>query len=67
MNEATIGRTCTAVASLGYLPGPVVPNPHNVSRNDPCPCRSGKKFKKCCATARKVVVTHIGAQANEDR
>jgi uncharacterized protein YecA (UPF0149 family) len=20
-----------------------------VSRNDPCPCGSGKKFKKCCA------------------
>ena len=25
-------------------------NPHkNVGRNDPCPCGSGKKFKKCCA------------------
>lgn len=24
-------------------------NPHrNVGRNDPCPCGSGKKFKKCC-------------------
>jgi hypothetical protein len=21
----------------------------NVPRNDPCPCGSGKKFKKCCA------------------
>jgi hypothetical protein len=21
----------------------------NVRRNDPCPCGSGKKFKKCCA------------------
>lgn len=20
----------------------------NVGRNDPCPCSSGKKFKKCC-------------------
>lgn len=20
----------------------------NVGRNDPCPCDSGKKFKKCC-------------------
>lgn len=19
-----------------------------VGRNDPCPCRSGKKYKKCC-------------------
>jgi len=22
-----------------------------VGRNDPCPCGSGKKYKKCCATA----------------
>lgn len=32
------------------LPGgePAI-NPHrNVGRNDPCPCGSGKKFKKCC-------------------
>jgi hypothetical protein len=27
-------------------------NPYkNVGRNDPCPCGSGKKFKKCCLTA----------------
>ncbi len=27
-------------------------NPHrNVGRNDPCPCGSGKKFKKCHAGA----------------
>ena len=24
-------------------------NTKNVSRNDPCPCGSGKKWKKCCA------------------
>jgi SEC-C motif-containing protein len=23
--------------------------PQKVGRNDPCPCGSGKKFKKCCA------------------
>ena len=23
----------------------------NVGRNDPCPCGSGKKFKKCCLAA----------------
>jgi len=23
----------------------------NVGRNDPCPCGSGRKFKKCCLTA----------------
>lgn len=21
---------------------------HSAKRNDPCPCGSGKKFKKCC-------------------
>jgi hypothetical protein len=32
-------------------PQPLVPNPHhNIGRNDPCPCGSGKKFKKCCLT-----------------
>nr|WP_283815235.1 DUF1186 domain-containing protein [Bradyrhizobium sp. JYMT SZCCT0180] len=32
-------------------PWPITPahNPlRNVGRNDPCPCGSGKKFKKCC-------------------
>jgi preprotein translocase subunit SecA len=24
------------------------PAGHEVGRNDPCPCGSGKKFKKCC-------------------
>ncbi|MDP6688023.1 MAG: SEC-C metal-binding domain-containing protein, partial [Alphaproteobacteria bacterium] len=23
-------------------------NQSKVGRNDPCPCGSGKKFKKCC-------------------
>ncbi|MEI6562868.1 MAG: SEC-C metal-binding domain-containing protein [bacterium] len=23
-------------------------NPNGRKRNDPCPCGSGKKFKKCC-------------------
>lgn len=23
-------------------------------RNDPCPCGSGKKFKKCCGTTKKL-------------
>ena len=25
-----------------------VPTGHTVGRNDPCPCGSGKKYKKCC-------------------
>ena len=33
-------------------PGVPVPNPYaSVGRNDPCPCGSGKKFKKCHGAA----------------
>ena len=28
---------------------PITNNEEKVGRNDPCPCGSGKKFKKCCA------------------
>jgi uncharacterized protein YecA (UPF0149 family) len=32
-----------------YLPATPVINPYRqVGRNDPCPCGSGQKFKKCC-------------------
>jgi preprotein translocase subunit SecA len=36
----------------GYRSGYVKPNPirvgDKIGRNDPCPCGSGKKYKKCC-------------------
>jgi len=32
--------------ALRNSPAPV--NWHRIGRNDPCPCGSGKKFKKCC-------------------
>jgi uncharacterized protein YchJ len=28
--------------------------PAKVGRNDPCPCGSGKKFKKCCGASESV-------------
>ena len=28
-----------------YIPQFVI---HEINRNDPCPCGSGKKYKKCC-------------------
>jgi tetratricopeptide (TPR) repeat protein len=28
-----------------------------IGRNDPCPCRSGKKFKKCCLPAHQALAT----------
>ncbi len=32
-----------------HPPKPFVRQEDKVNRNDPCPCGSGKKYKKCCA------------------
>lgn len=32
----------------GDSPSEPVKKPHKIGRNDPCPCGSGKKYKKCC-------------------
>ncbi len=37
-----------APASSALAPAPVVVGV-KTGRNDPCPCGSGKKYKKCCA------------------
>ncbi|MBN2498319.1 MAG: zinc-dependent peptidase [Deltaproteobacteria bacterium] len=29
-------------------PAQAVPRPRKIQRNDPCPCGSGKKYKRCC-------------------
>ncbi|MCW9035427.1 MAG: DUF1186 domain-containing protein [Alphaproteobacteria bacterium] len=36
--------------TIPFMPtiGPAVNQNKSVGRNDPCPCGSGKKFKKCC-------------------
>lgn len=31
---------------------PVTPRNH-IGRNEPCPCSSGKKYKKCCLQKRE--------------
>ncbi|WP_212635429.1 SEC-C metal-binding domain-containing protein, partial [Rhodobacter capsulatus] len=36
-------------ANMASAPGP------KVGRNDPCPCGSGKKFKKCCGAGGPVL------------
>ncbi|MCD8503148.1 MAG: SEC-C domain-containing protein [Bacillaceae bacterium] len=30
----------------------------NANRNQPCPCGSGKKFKKCCLNKQNVIQLH---------
>ena len=39
IESGTLGKFCHAKQYRGRL---------DVGRNDPCPCGSGKKFKKCC-------------------
>ncbi|MGD2020766.1 MAG: SEC-C metal-binding domain-containing protein [Thiohalocapsa sp.] len=36
------------LAQLYGFPKPALRKPEKVGRNDPCPCGSGKKYKKCC-------------------
>ncbi len=51
--EARGGQTASAIGTLNpeggppRAPAPVVRDQPKVGRNDPCPCGSGKKFKKC--------------------
>lgn len=33
------------VPKKGFIDNPLL---KNIKRNNPCPCNSGKKFKKCC-------------------
>ena len=55
INEQLLARQ-PPVQQAPYVPPPSLPAPPTpvrrsapkVGRNDPCPCGSGKKFKKCC-------------------
>ncbi len=38
---------------LDRKPIPFLRTERQVGRNDPCPCGSGKKFKKCCMSKGK--------------
>ena len=47
------------ILGFGQVP---VRHPAKVGRNDPCPCGSGRKFKKCCLNA-PATAMRIGASA----
>jgi hypothetical protein len=40
-------------------PIPIVEHAPKVGRNDPCPCGSGKKYKKCCGAPGKSQTTSV--------
>jgi preprotein translocase subunit SecA len=37
--------------AVQYRESKIVRNENKIGRNDPCPCGSGKKYKKCCGKA----------------
>jgi hypothetical protein len=55
LEEAT-SATTTSAASSDTLPDVVLsdkPPSHPVTKNSPCPCGSGLRYKKCCAAKEK--------------
>lgn len=46
LNET--GRTYLPALHPGFIVGHAHLAPRKTGRNDPCPCGSGKKYKKCC-------------------
>ena len=40
-----------------------MPRLNDVGRNDPCPCGSGKKYKKCCMASSNPTVVNKSAAA----
>ncbi len=56
-NQASIHAAMAILFGHGDKKTPVAlpippkgsPKGPKVGRNDPCPCKSGKKFKKCCS------------------
>lgn len=49
---ASAASRATGPSSQEPLASPVEARRDRVGRNDPCPCGSGKKFKKCCGGRR---------------
>ena len=43
-------RALSHLDEPGGEPAPIVNSSPKVGRNDPCPCGSGRKYKKCCGT-----------------
>ena len=46
--ERRAARTGGISLAPSAAPQPLINPFKSVGRNDPCPCGSGKKFKKCC-------------------
>ena len=65
-SEVIVGLALVASAGLGLpgiprmpgmgkrqargVPAPILPGHVRLGRNQPCPCGSGRKFKRCCGS-----------------
>ena len=47
LNYVDASKEEEEVAAMRTLP-PITRDAPKIGRNDPCPCGSGKKYKKCC-------------------
>jgi len=48
-------RSPDPIESVGFAPPmPIVEHTPKIGRNEPCPCGSGKKYKKCCGSPNNV-------------
>jgi uncharacterized protein YecA (UPF0149 family) len=41
-------RESGEILARNFHPDTIVNENARINRNDPCPCKSGKKYKKCC-------------------
>ena len=48
LKQMKIAATQRQLSRKPFLRPPVLQASGRVGRNEPCPCGSGKKFKKCC-------------------
>ncbi|MCS7215573.1 MAG: preprotein translocase subunit SecA [Thermodesulfovibrio sp.] len=47
-SEVKVARRHQISRSDGDSPAEPIKKPHKIGRNEPCPCGSGRKYKKCC-------------------
>lgn len=47
-NTIESSSSCCSQSSCCAPEKPMIRETAKVGRNDPCPCDSGQKFKKCC-------------------
>lgn len=50
--EAIFSKEKRIEITKAYKKSKIIVNPNKVGRNDPCPCGSGKKYKKCCGAGK---------------